>query len=378
MKKGLLLFFIATLYSGVFAQDKINVTVSGSIFNADFDSVKISHFFGKYYKDYLSVPIDKKGNFTIKGVLPSMDYYVLRVGKSQVHLILRDKSDLKVYGDGKKINQFCNIVNSDESDAMNKFSNRMDRWNVKSDSAMTAIKGDTAKAKAINDYMSKEFLNYQNERQEFIASNQNSPALIIALVGMNIENEFEAYEAIMNQIITVFGNSPTVKEYAKYVQGVKEKKISEAKSADDASLLNPGKMAPIFEELGVDRKTTYSLANLKGKVVLIDFWASWCGPCRKENPNVVKTYEKYKNDGFTVMSVSLDTDKDKWNAAIKQDKLTWDNHVSDLGGWNSRVGKMYGVNSVPFTVLIDQEGKIINTNLRGEALENELRKIFNH
>lgn len=378
MKKGLLLFFIATLYSGVFAQDKINVTVSGSIFNADFDSVKISHFFGKYYKDYLSVPIDKKGNFTIKGVLPSMDYYVLRVGKSQVHLILRDKSDLKVYGDGKKINQFCNIVNSDESDAMNKFSNRMDRWNVKSDSAMTAIKGDTAKAKAINDYMSKEFLNYQNERQEFIASNQNSPALIIALVGMNIENEFEAYEAIMNQIITAFGNSPTVKEYAKYVQGVKEKKISEAKSADDASLLNPGKMAPVFEELGVDRKTTYSLASLKGKVVLIDFWASWCGPCRKENPNVVKTYEKYKNDGFTVMSVSLDTDKDKWNAAIKQDKLTWDNHVSDLGGWNSRVGKMYGVNSVPFTVLIDQEGKIINTNLRGEALENELRKIFNH
>lgn len=378
MKKGLLLFFIATLISGVFAQDKINVTVSGSIFNADFDSVKISHFFGKYYKDYLSVPIDKKGNFTIKGVLPSMDYYVLRVGKSQVHLILRDKSDLKVYGDGKKINQFCNIVNSDESDAMNKFSNRMDRWNIKSDSAMTAIKRDTSQAKAINDYMSKEFLQYQNERQEFIASNQNSPALIIALVGMNIENEFEAYEAIMNQIINAFGNSPTVKEYAKYVQGVKEKKISEAKSAEDASLLNPGKMAPVFEELGLDRKTSYSLANLKGKVVLIDFWASWCGPCRKENPNVVKTYEKYKNDGFTVMSVSLDTDKDKWNAAIKQDKLTWDNHVSDLGGWNSRVGKMYGVNSVPFTVLIDQEGKIINTNLRGEALENELRKIFNH
>jgi thiol-disulfide isomerase/thioredoxin len=378
MKKGLLLFFIATLYSGVFAQEKINVTVSGSIFNADFDSVKISHFFGKYYKDYLSVPIDKKGNFTIKGVLPSMDYYVLRVGKSQVHLILRDKSDLKVYGDGKKINQFCNIVNSDESDAMNKFSNRMDRWNVKSDSAMTAIKSDTAKAKAINDYMSKEFLNYQNERQEFIASNQNSPALIIALVGMNIENEFEAYEAIMNQIVSAFGNSPTVKEYAKYVKGTKDKKLAEAKLADDAALLNPGKVSPVFEELGIDRKTKISLASLKGKVVLIDFWASWCGPCRKENPNVVRTYEKYKNDGFTVMSVSLDTDKDKWIAAINQDKLTWENHVSDLGGWNSKVGKIYGVNSVPFTVLIDQEGKIINTNLRGEALEKELEKIFKH
>jgi thiol-disulfide isomerase/thioredoxin len=141
--------------------------------------------------------------------------------------------------------------------------------------------------------------------------------------------------------------------------------------------LSPGSIAPNFEELGTDRKTTNSLANLKGKVVLIDFWASWCGPCRKENPNVVRLYEKYKDQGFTVMSVSLDTEKDKWIAAIKKDKLTWPNHVSDLGGWESRVGKLYYVNSIPFTVLVDKEGKIINTNLRGEELENELKKIFN-
>lgn len=377
--KKLTTFLLFTIWNSIaFSQTSITVTVSGNIFNADFDSVKISHFFGKYYKDYLSVPIDKKGNFTIKGELPSLDYYVLRLGKSQVQLILRDKSDIKVYGDGRKVSQFCNIVNSDESDAMNKFSNLMDRWNIKSDSAMTALKADTTKAKAINDYMSKEFLQYQNNRQEFIAGNQNSPALIIALVSMNIEAEFEAYESIMNQVVASFGNSPTVKEYAKYVKGVKDKKLAEAKLADDAALLNPGKISPDFEELGTDRKTSIKLSSLKGKVVLIDFWASWCGPCRKENPNVVRTYEKYKNDGFTIMSVSLDTDKDKWIAAINQDKLTWKNHVSDLGGWNSKVGKIYGVNSVPFTVLIDQEGKIINTNLRGEALEKELEKIFKH
>ena len=182
----------------------------------------------------------------------------------------------------------------------------------------------------------------------------------------------------MNQVVISFGNSPTVKEYAKYVKGIKDKKLAEAKQLNEAALLSPGKFSPDFEELGIDRKTKISLASLKGKVVLIDFWASWCGPCRKENPNVVRTYEKYKNDGFTIMSVSLDTDKDKWIAAIKQDKLTWENHVSDLGGWNSKVGKIYGVNSVPFTVLIDQEGKIINTNLRGEALEKELEKIFKH
>ena len=117
---------------------------------------------------------------------------------------------------------------------------------------------------------------------------------------------------------------------------------------------------------------------MRGKVVLIDFWASWCGPCRKENPNVVKTYAKYKDDGFTVMSVSLDTDKEKWLAAIKQDNLNWPNHVSDLRGWNNRVAALYEVKSVPFTVLIDQQGKIIKTNLRGEALESELQRIYGH
>jgi thiol-disulfide isomerase/thioredoxin len=175
----------------------------------------------------------------------------------------------------------------------------------------------------------------------------------------------------MTQINSTFEESPTVKAYYENYKQLKKK-------LESGKLLAEGKLAPDFTEFLTDGKKQMKLSDLKGKVVLIDFWASWCGPCRKENPNVVKTYEKYKNDGFTIMSVSLDTDRAKWLAAIKQDNLTWPNHVSDLKGWSSQVGRLYEVGSVPFTVLIDKEGRIIKVNLRGEALEKELSKIFGH
>jgi thiol-disulfide isomerase/thioredoxin len=175
-----------------------------------------------------------------------------------------------------------------------------------------------------------------------------------------------------------FPKSQTVKDYVNYANSIKMKKVEEKRKTALENQFAPGKKAPEFEELMNDRKTTLKLADLKGKYVLIDFWASWCGPCRRENPNVVSTYEKYKADGFTVLSVSLDSDKDKWLGAIQADKLSWPNHVSDLGGWNSKVPKLYNVSSIPFTVLIDKEGNIIQTNLRGPALEEKLAEIFGH
>ena len=118
------------------------------------------------------------------------------------------------------------------------------------------------------------------------------------------------------------------------------------------------------------------LSDLRGQVVLIDFWASWCGPCRQENPNVVKTYNKYKDKGFTIYSVSLDTDKSKWIEAIKIDNLSWPNHVSDLKGWQSEAAAKYEVNSIPATFLLDKEGRIIDQNLRGGRLEQRLQEIL--
>ena len=135
-----------------------------------------------------------------------------------------------------------------------------------------------------------------------------------------------------------------------------------------------GGEAPNFSQKTPDG-TDFGISDLRGKVVLIDFWASWCGPCRKENPNVVNVYNKYKDKGFEIIGVSLDNNKDRWLKAIKDDGLTW-HHVSDLRGWSNAVAKMYGVKSIPKTFLIDQEGKVLAKNLRGPALQQKLEELL--
>ena len=119
----------------------------------------------------------------------------------------------------------------------------------------------------------------------------------------------------------------------------------------------------------------FALSQLRGKVVLIDFWASWCGPCRKENPNVLKVYKKYHDKGFEVLGVSLDRKRDRWIGAIKQDGLPW-HHISDLKGWQNQVAKDFGVHSIPHTVLIGKDGKIIARGLRGSALEQKVAELL--
>jgi thiol-disulfide isomerase/thioredoxin len=135
-----------------------------------------------------------------------------------------------------------------------------------------------------------------------------------------------------------------------------------------------GAMAPDIVLNDPDGKTL-KLSDLKGKVVLIDFWASWCGPCRAENPNVVNTYKKYKDKGFTIYSVSLDNNAQNWRAAIQKDGLEWEWHVSDLLGWRSAGAALYAVQSIPAAFLIDREGKIVAKNLRGAALEQKVKEI---
>jgi peroxiredoxin len=150
------------------------------------------------------------------------------------------------------------------------------------------------------------------------------------------------------------------------------KKLSEMVTA--AAALSIGSPAPEFTMATPDGQQV-SLSSFKGQYVLLDFWAAWCGPCREENPNVVKAYETYKDKGFTVLGVSLDQDRDAWTKAIADDKLAW-TQVSDLQYWNSAAAKLYKVQSIPANFLLDKEGKIIGRDLRGPALQERLAALL--
>ena len=176
----------------------------------------------------------------------------------------------------------------------------------------------------------------------------------------------EKHAALHNEVVKAL--------YAKYPdhQLVKERYAIETSPATATSV---GSIAPDLAYPDPDGNIR-KLSDLRGKVVLLDFWASWCRPCRGENPHVVAMYQKYHDKGFEVYSVSLDRDKESWKRAIAADGLVWPNHVSDLKYWSSEAARTYGVSSIPSTFLLDPDGRIIAKNLRGEALTKALQQIF--
>ena len=198
-------------------------------------------------------------------------------------------------------------------------------------------------------------------------------AMMVSFLSMNNAQYIDFQKEMVANLESAYKGTPIVSEFQGWLSELESKKamanagpIQIGTEAPDISLSDPfGKQ--------------YTLSELKGKVVLLDFWASWCGPCRRENPSVVKMYDKYNSKGFEVFSVSLDreTQKQRWVDAINKDNLKWPYHVSDLKFWQSAPARVYGVRSIPKTFLIDREGNIAAMNMRGaHAIEEQLLKIL--
>lgn len=260
----------------------------------------------------------------------------------------------------------ADITGSAAQEDLKKFNEMRSPIDVKqqqlyNDYQAAAMSGDEQKALQIQ----KDYELLEEEGKELVARFvKEHPASYVS--AFQLAQNF-SYDIVPSQVEPLYNALDDKIKNSHFGKAVKE-------GLDAAKTTAVGSIAPDFTLKDVNGKPV-SLAAFKGKYILVDFWASWCGPCRQENPTVVKAYQNYKSKGFDILGVSLDEKKDKWEQAIKQDKLDW-TQVSDLKGWQSEVAELYGVKAIPMNYLLDKEGKIIAKSLRGAELIRKLGELL--
>ena len=374
--KHIKLFILALLPLSVFAQSE-SFTVKGTVGKLNSPSkVYLSYRQNKtVITDSASI---KNGMFELKGQvsnpvkaklvldhagkglqsLRTPDFVELYLEKGVISLTSKDSVyNAVVVG---------SVVNSDNRKLTEKLAAAKNKMKVMM-AEYYAAPDEKKKSKEFQDETEKRYNAITKEIQEiesaFIRDNPNSYVSldIIKNTGGSIPN-VEVLDSLFKSLTETIRNSSAGKEFSERI--------------DKLKLVAVGAIAPDFTQMTPENQPV-KLSDFKGKYVLIDFWASWCGPCRAENPNVVKVYNQYKDNGFTVLGISLDNEKgrDAWLKAINKDQLTW-TQVSDLKGWYNEVAALYSVKAVPQNFLIDPNGKIIAKNLRGEELAAKLKEII--
>jgi len=285
-------------------------------------------------------------------------------GKQVVPLVL-DKSDVYLEVEAYSPQAPYKVTGSKDTEyfeAAGKLNSKFqsDVQLLNNDYSQSMMSGDIETASKVQQQYFDVEKEFSRKMKKLIWSMDNSVSAIFALNYLDEENQFPFFDSLATRFQSDLPDSRFTKELTTRV--------------DNMRALAIGAMAPEINLPGPNGEQL-PLSSLRGKYVLIDFWAAWCKPCRQENPNVLASYNKYKDKGFEILGVSLDRTKDAWLKAIEEDGLVW-KHVSDLKYFNSEAAAIYQINAIPATYLIDPDGKIIAKNLRGESLERKLEEIF--
>ncbi|UPK70128.1 TlpA disulfide reductase family protein [Chitinophaga filiformis] len=377
--------------AGLFLASCSQQTEKGDfVINAHIDNAPL----GKIYLEELTleeakivdtaVIKDASGKFTLKGMLPEQALYRIRFADNNRFILLGlDAGTMSIEGDYNHLEQ-VKIENSEASSEIQQLLNEASSKNIALTTEMKTL-DSLYQAKTPDSVMKPRVAAFEakrNDLEQFIlkaAKDTKSPAVAAFALSMVSTPTLLQDQKVINELKTRFPENTLIASFTEKLNEVSKKSAAPATDAmagedENMTAVKIGQVAPDFTLPDLSGKAT-SLSSFRGKYVLVDFWASWCKPCRMENPNVVQAYNTYKNKNFTILGVSLDRTKEAWAKAIQADGLTW-SHVSDLKFWESAVVPLYGLNSIPSNMLLDPEGKVIAVGLRGPDLQAKLQEVL--